>query len=219
MVTAEKVRDHIVRHLKWDQSLKGSQISVDYVGRTAILTGTVPSLIAHETAQRDAQSIPGVEMVDNRLLVKFTHNHPNKSDETVQKDIQTILGCTAELDMRQITVAVVDGIVTLKGKINAYWKKSRIEDLAASVDGVLKINNEIRVLPVDTAPDILVKKDIVSALERMEVKGLEKLKVEVNEGVVTLSGTVPEWSIAFDVEDTARYTAGVTDVRSQLAVD
>src|SRR5512137_3028370 len=119
MVTADRVRDHIVRHLKWDHSLKGSQINVDYVGRTAILTGTVPNLVAHETAQRDAQSIPGVDLVENRLTIKYTHNHPNKPDEVVQKDIQTILGCTSDLDIRHITVTVVDGMVTLKGKIDA----------------------------------------------------------------------------------------------------
>jgi osmotically-inducible protein OsmY len=219
MVTADRVRDHIIRHLKWDHSLKGSRINVDYLGRTVILTGTVPNLIAHETAQRDAQSIPGVDMVENRLTVKFTHNHPNKSDEAVQQDIKTILSCTSDIDMRQITVTVVDGIVNLKGTIDAYWKKSRIEDLASSIDGVLKVNNLIRVLPVDTAPDILVKKDILSALERMEVEGLNNLKVDVNEGIVSLSGTVPTWSIAFDVEDTARYTAGVIDVKNNLAVE
>jgi osmotically-inducible protein OsmY len=219
MVTADRVRDHIIRHLKWDHSLKGSQINVDYLGRTAILTGTVPNLVAHETAQRDAQSIPGVDLVENRLTVKLTHNHPNKPDETVQQDIKTILSCTADIDMRHITVTVVDGIVNLKGTIDAYWKKSRIEDLAASIDGVLKVNNEVRVLAVDKAPDILVKKDILSALERMEVKGLENLKVDVSEGIVTIKGTVPTWSIAFDVEDTARYTAGVIDVKNDLAVE
>ena len=219
MVTAERVRDHIIRHLKWDHSLKGSQINVDYLGRTAILTGTVPNLIAHETAQRDAQSIPGVDLVENRLTIKFTHNHPNKQDETLQQDIKTILSCTADIDMRHIIVTVVDGIVKLKGTIDAYWKKSRIEDLASSVDGVLKVNNEVRVLAVDKAPDILVKKDILSALERMEVKGLDNLKVDVSDGIVTLKGTVPTWSIAFDVEDTARYTAGVIDVKNDLAVE
>jgi osmotically-inducible protein OsmY len=219
MVTADRIKEHIIRHLKWDHSLKGSRINVDYSGRTAILTGTVPNLIAHETAQRDAQSIPGADMVENRLTVKFTHNHPNKSDEAVQQDIKTILSCTAEIDMRHFTITVVDGIVNLRGTIDAYWKKSRMEELASSIDGVLKVNNETRVLPVDKAPDISVKKDILSALERMEVEGLQNLKVEVNEGIVTLKGTVPTWSIAFDVEDTARYTAGVIDVKNDLAVE
>lgn len=219
MITADKVKEHIIRHLKWDNSLKGSQISVDYLGRTAILTGTVPNLMAHEIALRDAQSIPGVDLVENRLTVKYNHSHPNKSDETIKKDIDTILGCTADIDPRQIKVFVVDGIVTLKGTIDAYWKKSRIEDLASSIDGVLEIKNELRVLLGDKAPDIMIKKDILAALARMEVDGLENIQVEVKEGVVYLAGSVPTWDTAFDVEDTARFTASVIDVKNDISVN
>lgn len=216
---ADQIKDHLVRHLKWDHSLKGSQISVDYVNRTAILSGTVPNLVAHEMAQRDAQAIPGVDRIENRLVVKFNHNHPNKTDTQLETDIQKVIECAADIDSRQIKVSVLDGIVSLKGGIDSFWKKTRIEDLASSMDGVLEIKNEIRVLPVDKAPDILIKKDIVSALERMEVEGLINIKVDVADGVVTLSGEVPTWSISFDIENTARYTSGVAEVKNNLVVE
>jgi osmotically-inducible protein OsmY len=218
-VKADRIEDHIVRHLKWDHSLKGSQISVDYIDGIAILTGTVRNLVAHETAQSDAQDIPGVDRVENRLVVKYDHNHPNKLDTELQADIQKVIGCAADIDARQIKVSVQDGIVTLRGSIDSFWKKARIEDLASSMDGVLAIKNEIRVLPIDKAPDILIKKDIVSALERMEVEGLNNIKVDVVNGVVTLSGEVPTWSISFDIEDTARFTSGVTEVKNNLTVE
>jgi osmotically-inducible protein OsmY len=218
-VKADRIEDHIVRHLKWDHSLKGSQISVDYIDGIAILTGTVRNLVAHETAQSDAQDIPGVDRVENRLVVKYDHNHPNKLDTELQADIQKVIGCAADIDARQIKVSVQDGIVTLRGSIDSFWKKARIEDLASSMDGVLAIKNEIRVLSIDKAPDILIKKDIVSALERMEVEGLNNIKVDVVNGVVTLSGEVPTWSISFDIEDTARFTSGVTEVKNNLTVE
>jgi len=216
---ADRIKDHIIRHLKWDHSLKGSHINVDYIERTAILTGTVPNLVAHETAERDAQGIPGVDRVDNRLLVKLNHHHPNKLDAELEADIQRVIACAADIDSRQIKVLVQDGIVTLKGGIDSFWKKTRIEDLASSVEGVLEIKNEIRVLPVDKTPDILIKKDIVSALERMEVEGLNNIKVDVADGVVNISGQVPTWSVLFDVEDTARFTSGVVEVKNNLAVE
>jgi osmotically-inducible protein OsmY len=159
-----QLKEHIVRHLKWDSSLKGAKINVDLVGRTAVLTGTVPNLVAHAEAQKDVQSIPGVELVDNRLTVQFNHNHPNKADNELQVDIEKMLGCAADIDIRRIKVAVQDGIVTLKGAIDALWKKARIEDMASSVDGVLDLRSEITVLPVDRAPDVMIKKDIISAL-------------------------------------------------------
>jgi osmotically-inducible protein OsmY len=219
MVDADQMKEHIARHIKWDNSLKGSQINVDYLGRTAVLSGTVPNLAAHANAQRDAQSIPGVERVENRLEVKFNHNHPNKSDIDLKTDIQKVLGCISDIDDRQIKVTVQDGIVTLSGNIDSFWKKTRIEDLASSIEGVLEINNKLRVLPIEKAPDMVIKKDIISALERMEVKGLEKIKVEVAEGKVTLAGSVPTWSTSFDIEDTARFTTGVVEVKNFLTVE
>jgi osmotically-inducible protein OsmY len=219
MVSADKMKEHIVRHLKWDSSLKGSHIKVDYVGRTAVLEGTVPSLLAHSLAQRDALNIPGVDSVENRLVVKFDHNHPNKTDVELRDDIKSILGCTGTLDGKQVEVSVTDGIVTLEGKIDSYWKKERIEDLVSSADGVLRIENNLKIKAKDAAPDGSIKKDIVDALNRMEVEGLENVKVEVKGGKVTLTGSVPEWSISFDVEDTARFTAGVVDVKNKLIVD
>ena len=219
MVTTDTLKDHIIRHLKWDSSLKGSRIKVELVNRTAVLTGTVPNLVAHEIAQRDAQSIPGVERVENQLTVKFEHNHPNRTDAKIESNIKSLLGCTADIDARQVKVQVIDGIVTLNGTIDSFWKRDRIEDLASSVDGILAIKNELRVLLTDKSPDIFIKKDILSALERMEVQGLEKLQVKVKDGIVSLSGTVPTWSIKFDVEDTARFTSGVIEVKNHLSVE
>lgn len=218
-VNADQIRDHIVRHLKWDASLKGSHINVDYVSRTAILSGTVPSLSAREAALRDAQSIPGVDRVENHLTVQYDHNHPNKTDQELHSTISTVLGCAVDVNAMDIDVSVTDGIVRVTGTTDAYWKRTRIEDLIASIDGVLEIVNEISVKPVDRAPDVTIKKDILYALERMAVIGLDKIKVDVSDGVVTLSGSVPTWDVYFDVEDTARYTSGVTAIKNELIIE
>ena len=219
MTTAERIKEHIVRHLEWDSSLKGARIKVDYVGRTAILEGTVPNLQAHAMAQRDALNIPGVDRVDNRLTVEYSHAHPDKADEEVREAISGVLDCTVDRDRTRVDVSVTDGIAVLKGFTDSYWKRARIEDLAASVEGVLKIENKIKVEPLNRPPDSAIKKEILSALERMEVGGLDKIQVEVHNGVVTLSGTVPTWSTAFDIEDTARFTEGVIDIKSRLEVE
>ena len=219
MISAEQMKEHITRHLMWDSSLKGSHIKVDYIGRTAVLEGEVPTLFAHSMAQRDALNIPGVDSVENRLVVKYDHNHPNKSDEEVQKDIENILGCAANISGNKIHASVVDGIVTLGGATDSFWKKMRIEDLASSVDGILEIQNQIKVSPAESAPDGSIKKDIIDALNRMEVEGLDNIKVEVKDGVVTLTGLVSTWAISFDIEDTARFTSGVVEVKNKLTVD
>jgi osmotically-inducible protein OsmY len=53
----------------------------------------------------------------------------------------------------------------------------------------------------------------------METGGLENVQIRVKDGIVTITGSVPTWSTSFDIEDTARYTAGVVGVKNHLAVD
>lgn len=218
MVSADQIKEHIVRHLKWDDSLKDSQIKVDYIGRVAVLEGTVPNLAAHAATQRDALNIPGVERVENRLVVKYTHGHPDKTDKEITEAVRSVLECTVG-QANGIEISAIDGTVMLKGTVDSFWLKGRIEDLAASVEGILQIKNEIKVKRSEKAPDNAIKKEITSALQRMEVDGLENIKVEVKDGVVTFSGTVPTWETVFDLEDTAKFTSGVTDVKSKLTVE
>jgi osmotically-inducible protein OsmY len=219
MVNADQMKEHIARHLKWDNSLKGSNIQVDYIGKKAVLSGTVPNLVAHAAAQNDALNIPGVDTVENRLEVQYIHDHPNKTDETLKTDIEKVLGCTIETSGKRIQVEVMDGIAILSGTTDSYWKKTRIEDLASSMEGVLDIHNEIKVTPQEKTPDDTIQKEIILALNRMEVVGINNVQVTVKNGIVTLSGTVPTWPTAFDIEDTARFTSGVTGIKNKLIVD
>ncbi|MCR4393586.1 MAG: BON domain-containing protein [Dehalococcoidales bacterium] len=219
MQSADRVKEHIIRHLKWDNLLKGSEIKVDLVNGIAILSGTVPNLIAHAAAQRDALSIPGVKGVENRLVVKYSHQHPDRTDEEIRQDIQQILCGIDVLKNCQIKVTVQDGIVTLSGLIDSYWKKMRVEELAASAEGVLDVKNEIQVIPVESVPDEIINDEIKQALDRIDVKGLDRIKIKVKDGVVTLSGPVPTWSVAFDIEDTVRLTEGVRGIINKLYVE
>lgn len=219
MLSADQIKAHIVRHLKWDNLLKGSEIKVDYVNGIAILSGTVPNLQAHAAAQRDALSIPGVKGVENRLVVKYSHQHPDRNDEEIRKDIQQILCGIDILKNCQIKVSVQDGVVTLSGLIDSFWKKMRVEELAASVEGVLDVKNDIQVIPEENVPDEIISEEIKDALTRIDVKGLEKVKIKVKDGIVTLSGPVPTWSIAFDIEDTVKLTDGVRGLINKLYVE
>jgi osmotically-inducible protein OsmY len=218
MPSADRIKEHIIKHLKWDNALKGSQIQVDYVQKTAVLSGTVPNLIAHTMAQRDALNIPGVNRVENRLTVEFSHDHPDKDDILVKSDAEKVLACTVDTG-KQVSVSVTDGIVTLEGTIDSYWRKGRVEDLVASIDGVLEINNNIAVAPQEKPVDSALKSEIVSALARLDIRDMKNIDVMVKDGVVTLSGSVPTWTTAFDIEDIARYTSGVVDIKSNLSVE
>jgi len=89
-----------------------------------------------------------------------------------------------------IEVSVRSGWVTLNASVDAYWKKLRAEEIATTLTGVLGVTNELAVVPSDAYEDKLIADNIVSALDRNVHVDAESVDVRVNDGVVTLSGSV-----------------------------
>lgn len=97
------------------------------------------------------------------------------------------LAWDADVDSTKIDVNVAVGMVTLKGTVNAYWKKYQAEDNAYSVDGALNVINELGVVPNEDLTDEAIATDIESALERNAYVNPNQVTVEVNNGTVTVT--------------------------------
>ncbi len=68
-----------------------------------------------------------------------------RSDERIQDDIAYRLYQHGWIDAREIAVEVHDGVVTLRGIVDDRRQRRLAEDLAASVLGVIDVNNDIKV--------------------------------------------------------------------------
>jgi osmotically-inducible protein OsmY len=115
-------------------------------------------------------------------------------------------------------VSVVDGDVSLEGSVDAYWKKRRIEDLSYDRLGVITVNNKLAVVPTQDLEDQAIAKDVVAVLDRRALIDVETIDVEVEAGMVTLSGTVPSWIAWDEAQRAAQYTEGVVDVINDLMI-
>ncbi|MCL4279247.1 MAG: BON domain-containing protein, partial [Ignavibacteriaceae bacterium] len=83
-----------------------------------------------------------------------------------------------------------NGIVSISGEVNTLFDKLKIGELVSEVKGVKEIHNNIQVQNVITADDI-IKANIENETKLNDaILEPEKIKIEVNNGVVTLSGTV-----------------------------
>ncbi len=67
--------------------------------------------------------------------------------------------------------------------------------------------------------DKSITDDILKSLDGITGLDMRKIKVKVEKGFVTITGMVPTWTIYFDVEDSVRYTPGVTGVNNRLSVE
>src|SRR6185369_5588057 len=89
-----------------------------------------------------------------------------------------------------VTVKAKDGVVTLSGIVQDKDEKALAEDTVENLPGVTRVKNEISVK--STYPEHSDKWMALKIRSRLLVKGnvsAKDTKVEVQDGVVTLSGT------------------------------
>ena len=115
-----------------------------------------------------------------------------KTNEQLQKDVVDALKWEPQLHAAEIGVTAKDGIVSLSGTVNNYGKKIAAEKATKKVAGVRAIVEKIEV----TYPNSGVKTDeeiannVLKALLNNWNVPDEKIKVEVEDSWVTLTGEV-----------------------------
>jgi osmotically-inducible protein OsmY len=217
--TEETIKKDVVDQLYWDYRVDASDIKVKVDDQTVTLTGTVPTYYARTAAFDDAHLVRGVSKVKNKLNVKYPSTLKVPSDKEIKSNVKNLLLWNESIDSTDIDVSVNNGVVTLEGSADAYWKKLTAETVAGRSLGVTKIKNELAVVPSDSVVDKAIAKDIVSAIDRHYAFDEEAVTVKVNNGTVTLSGSVDNWYDYRSAIDIACCTAGVVDVEDQLVIN
>lgn len=135
-----------------------------------------------------------------------------RSDIDIQRDVLEELKWDARVQPNEIGVSVKNGVVTLTGWVDSYTKKWAAEEAAHRVRGVVAVANDIEVrLPVSSErTDAEIAEAVVRALEWDAFVPLDKIKVTVSKGWVTLEGEV-EWQ--YQKQDAERVVRRLTGVR------
>ena len=143
------------------------------------------------------------------------------SDDTqLQSSVLAELKWRPSVDSAHIGVTADDGIVTLTGQVQHYTEKLAAENAAKDVLGVKGIANDIKVEPEGSLKQS--DKDIATAAIAALKWDYEvpdgKVKVVVNDGWITLDGTV-DWQFQRDAADRCvRYLRGVVGVTNEISI-
>lgn len=117
-----------------------------------------------------------------------------KTDADIQRDVIDELKWEPSLQAAEVGVSVKNGVVTLSGTLNSYYKKSMAEQAARRVSGVKAVAEDIDVHTTDPLfkNDTELAQAILNSLRWLSAVNEEKIKVTVDDGIVTLEGTV-DW--------------------------
>ena len=118
-----------------------------------------------------------------------------KNNLQLQTDVQDAISWEPLLKQTKITVDATDGIVTLSGIVGSYIKKSKAESVAKKITGVKAVVEKIEVKfnNDDKEDDGEIAKAVLNALKSNPDIPFNKIQVEVEDGHVTLDGTL-EWN-------------------------
>ncbi len=143
-----------------------------------------------------------------------------KTDAELQQDVMNELQWEPSIKAAEIGVSVADGVVTLSGCVDSYYKKWAAERAAARVFGVRAVAEAIQV----RLPGSLKRSDgdiaqaASNALEWNVSVPYDRIKIRVQDGVLTLGGEVDWWYQKDAAEDTVRHLMGVVLVSNRIAI-
>jgi osmotically-inducible protein OsmY len=143
-----------------------------------------------------------------------------RTDDEILKDVIAEIRYEPNLRNDDIAVSVHDGVLTLAGFVDSYADKWRAETVAARVNGVKAVANDLEVkLPTGSQrPDPDIARAVLDGLEWNILVPHENIKVTVEDGWVTLRGTVDWYYQKEEAERTVRNITGVKGVSNLVTV-
>jgi osmotically-inducible protein OsmY len=219
-----------------DPRLFNHDIKVESVNGHVILTGSVDNLRAKKAAAQDASYVVGVWKVENNIQVEPV-SYP--VEKTVADNVRMAIEQHPFLNNYDIVVEEhFDGTITLKGNVNYSFEKQHAEEVASRYMGVIDIANNIEVtkgleLPYTITPettnypvlrepvlknDAKIKEDVAYQLWWSPFVDRDQIDINVEDGKVTLSGTV-NTALEMDYAVKNAYEGGAFSVVNKLEVD
>ena len=143
-----------------------------------------------------------------------------KTNEDLQKDVQDAIKFEPLLNAAEIGVTAKDGIVTLTGIVDGYFKKTEAENAAKNVAGVKVVveNITINYGRGFSKNDNEIAVEVLKAINDSWSVPNDKVRVKVENGWVTLDGELP-WGYQREAAKSAvNYLMGVKGVTSNIKI-
>ena len=141
------------------------------------------------------------------------------SDSWITSKAKIALFADDRVKGRQVHVETKDGVVMLRGKVDSAEAKSAALEIAKGIEGVKNVKNELQVVAPSQRREVAADDKVVAKNVQSKFKAdpqLKNVKVEVNKGVVSLSGEVKSIDASAKASEVARSVAGVRSVKNDL---
>jgi osmotically-inducible protein OsmY len=203
----------VQRQLEWEPEVTSIDIGVSVTDGVVTLSGQVNTYAERMAAEKTVKRVQGVKALANELQVRPAGV---RTDTEIAADVLRALEAHVNVPASNIKVTVRDGWVTLEGCVDWIFQREAAESAVEYLGVVRGIANEITVSPKASSPE--VKHMIQEALRRNAEVEADRIKVEAENGVVTLSGVVNSWMEKEEAERAAQAAPGISKVENHIRV-
>ena len=202
--------------LTWDDRIDESQIKVSIKEGIATLKGCVSSYPERVLAEIETQMVTKIKSVVNEIEVKFPDSREMHSDQDIKEAMYCLLNANSEIKTNDVKVSINNGSIFLEGTVNSFWKSDKIRKMASKISGVISVTNKITVIPDEKFSDEEIANLIFTSMQNCVQVDAYNINVEVEAGIVSLSGILSSMSEYDEAIDIVKSTKGVVDIKNSL---
>jgi osmotically-inducible protein OsmY len=214
----KEIQKDVMKELDWDPQIDAIEVGVQVKDGMVTLTGNVATYAKKLAAKRAAHRVGGVLDVVNNLTVELVDPH-KKTDQEVAKAVRHALEWDVLVPDTKIHSTVANGYVTLNGEVESWTDQAAAGFAVERLAGVKGVDNRIEIKPKMRVDSEKIRTAIEGTLERQAEREADRIGVKVQDGFVTLTGTVRSWTEKNAVHNVAAFTPGVRRVDDLLLVD
>jgi len=147
----------------------------------------------------------------------FAAGQSAQTDTNIQADLQNQLK-----KFKDVQISVKNGVVDLEGTVKDFATKEEIDKKAHRIKNVAAVRNKLKVAGAGEMSDAQMQQKIVQKLQYDRVgygNAFNAISVNVQDGVVTLSGNALGPVAADSAVSLASHFPGVQDVIDNIQVD
>jgi len=176
----------------------------------------------HRILRRSGQAALLPLLMASFMLLPFSSLHAatlpqEPSDREVSDAVEDEFLVDPAIDYNRIDVMATDGVVTLTGRVENILVKRRASRLARSVRGVRSVVNDVNVA-APARRDEVIENEVVNALAADPATESYEVDVRVEDGRLTLAGTVDSWQEKDLAEKVSMNVEGITRVENDIVV-